>query len=92
MYNYYEDEGEKLQIVEMALAHKLSSMIIIMPNHVETLERLEKLLTLEQLKTWLGKLKERAVAISLPKISLEVSHDLHVSMQPTGAFSAGLGR
>ena len=28
----------------MPLAHKLSSMIFIMPNHVEPLERVEKLL------------------------------------------------
>nr|XP_028581709.1 serpin H1 [Podarcis muralis]XP_028581710.1 serpin H1 [Podarcis muralis]XP_028581711.1 serpin H1 [Podarcis muralis] len=79
LYNYFNDEAENLQMVEMPLAHKLSSMIFIMPNHVEPLERLEKLLTREQLKVWQGKMKQRAVAISLPKVSLEVSHDLHVS-------------
>uniref|UniRef100_A0A8C6XBZ7 Serpin H1 n=1 Tax=Naja naja TaxID=35670 RepID=A0A8C6XBZ7_NAJNA len=78
LYKYYADEAEKLQIVEMPLAHKLSSLIIIMPNHVETLERVEKLLTREQLQSWLGKLKQRSVAISLPKVSLEVSHDIQV--------------
>lgn len=79
LYNYFDDETEKLQIVEMPLAHKLSSMIFIMPNHVEPLERVEKLLTREQLKTWISKLKKRSVAISLPKVSLEVSHDLQVN-------------
>lgn len=79
LYNYYDDENEKLQIVEMPLAHKLSSLIILMPHHVEPLERLEKLLTQEQLKTWLGKLQKRAVAISLPKGAVEVTHDLQVS-------------
>lgn len=62
----------------MPLAHKLSSMIFIMPNHVEPLERVEKLLNKEQLKTWAGKMKKRSVAISLPKVVLEVSHDLQV--------------
>lgn len=62
----------------MPLAHKLSSMIFIMPNHVEPLERVEKLLNKEQLKTWTGKMKKRSVAISLPKVVLEVSHDLQV--------------
>lgn len=62
----------------MPLAHKLSSMIFIMPNHVEPLERVEKLLNREQLKTWAGKMKKRSVAISLPKVVLEVSHDLQV--------------
>ncbi|KAH0625266.1 hypothetical protein JD844_033678 [Phrynosoma platyrhinos] len=88
LYNYYEDEAEKLQMVEMQLAHKLSSMIFIMPNHVETLERLEKLLTREQLKTWLGKMKQRAVAISLPKVSLEVSHDLQKHLADLGLTEA----
>lgn len=83
LYNYYDDEQEKLQIVEMPLAHKLSSLIILMPHHVEPLERLEKLLTKEQLKVWLGKMQKKAVAISLPKGVVEVTHDLQVRGGPT---------
>lgn len=84
LYNYYDDEKEKLQIVEMPLAHKLSSLIIIMPHHVEPLERLEKMLTKEQLKTWMGKMQKKAVAISLPKGVVEVTHDLQVRGGPSG--------
>lgn len=62
----------------MPLAHKLSSLIILMPHHVEPLERLEKLLTKEQLKAWMGKMQKKAVAISLPKGVVEVTHDLQV--------------
>lgn len=92
LYNYYDDEKEKLQIVEMPLAHKLSSLIIIMPHHVEPLERLEKLLTKEQLKTWLGKMQKKAVAISLPKGVVEVTHDLQVRGGPTrGLQGVGVG-
>lgn len=83
LYNYYDDEKEKLQIVEMPLAHKLSSLIILMPHHVEPLERLEKMLTREQLKTWMGKMQKKAVAISLPKGVVEVTHDLQVRGGPT---------
>uniref|UniRef100_A0A8C5WUF1 Serpin H1 n=1 Tax=Laticauda laticaudata TaxID=8630 RepID=A0A8C5WUF1_LATLA len=88
LYKYYADEAEKLQIVEMPLAHKLSSLIIIMPNHVESLERVEKLLTREQLQSWLGKLKQRSVAISLPKVSLEVSHDIQKHLADLGLTEA----
>uniref|UniRef100_A0A674HHC4 Serpin H1 n=2 Tax=Passeriformes TaxID=9126 RepID=A0A674HHC4_TAEGU len=88
LYNYYDDEAEKLQVVEMPLAHKLSSMIFIMPNHVEPLERVEKLLNKEQLKTWTGKMKKRSVAISLPKVVLEVSHDLQKHLGGLGLTEA----
>lgn len=83
LYNYYDDEKEKLQMVEMPLAHKLSSLIILMPHHVEPLERLEKMLTKEQLKIWMGKMQKKAVAISLPKGVVEVTHDLQVRGGPT---------
>ncbi|XP_078514663.1 serpin H1-like [Lissotriton helveticus] len=88
LYNYYEDSANSLQIVEMPLAHKLSSMIFIMPHHVEPLERVEKLLTREQLKTWQGQFQKRAVAISLPKVSVEVSHDLQKHLADLGLTEA----
>lgn len=88
LYNYYEDKTNTLQILEMSLAHKLSSMIIIMPYHVEPLERVEKLLTREQLKTWLGKMEKKAVAVSLPKVSMEVSHDLQKHLGELGLTEA----
>uniref|UniRef100_A0A8D1AVB0 Serpin H1 n=1 Tax=Sus scrofa TaxID=9823 RepID=A0A8D1AVB0_PIG len=88
LYNYYDDEKEKLQIVEMPLAHKLSSLIIIMPHHVEPLERLEKLLTKEQLKIWMGKMQKKAVAISLPKGVVEVTHDLQKHLAGLGLTEA----
>uniref|UniRef100_A0A8C5PA92 Serpin H1 n=1 Tax=Leptobrachium leishanense TaxID=445787 RepID=A0A8C5PA92_9ANUR len=87
-YNYYEDETNTLQILEMPLAHKLSSMIFIMPHQVEPLDRVEKLLTREQVKTWIGKLTKRAVAVSLPKVSLEVSHDLQKHLGDLGLTEA----
>ncbi|XP_053564684.1 serpin H1 [Bombina bombina] len=88
LYNYYEDETNNLQILEMPLAHKLSSMIFIMPYHVEPLERVEKLLTREQVKTWLSKLQKKATAVSLPKVSLEVSHNLQKHLGDLGLTEA----
>lgn len=62
----------------MPLAHKKSTVMFFMPHHVETLERLEKMLTKKQLGTWMGKMQQTAVAVSLPKVSMEVSHNLQV--------------
>ncbi|XP_026082345.1 serpin H1-like [Carassius auratus] len=88
IYGFYEDTQNRLFVVSMPLAHKKSSMIFIMPYHVEPLDRLEKLLTRQQLDTWVSKLEERAVAISLPKVSMEVSHDLQKHLAELGLTEA----
>ncbi|KAJ0062214.1 hypothetical protein NL108_017968, partial [Boleophthalmus pectinirostris] len=76
LYGFFDDSTNKLSILSMPLSHKKSSMLFIMPHHVEPLDRLEKMLTKKQLDSWLNKLKETAVAVSLPKVSMEVSHNL----------------
>lgn len=63
----------------MPLSHKKSTVVFIMPYHVEPLDRLEKMLTKKQVDRWIGLLKETAIAVSLPKVSMEVSHDLQVN-------------
>lgn len=67
----------------MPLAHKKSSVVFIMPYNVETLARLEAMLSKKQLDTWMGKLQMTAVAVSLPKVSMEVSHQLQVRQAET---------
>lgn len=88
LFDFYEDEANKLIILSMPLAHKKSSVVFIMPPHVETLERLEKLLTKQQLDTWMGKMKPTAVAVSLPKVSMEVSHNLQKHLKELGLTEA----
>ncbi|KAJ8394688.1 hypothetical protein AAFF_G00042880 [Aldrovandia affinis] len=88
IYGFHEDNKNSLYVLSMPLAHKMSSMIFLMPYHVESLERLEKLLTQKQLDTWLGSLEEKAVAISLPKVSMEVSHNLQKHLGELGLTEA----
>lgn len=78
LFDFYDDRSNTLYILSMPLAHKKSNIVFIMPYHVEPLERLEKMLTKKQLDTWMGKLQKTAVALSLPKVSMEVSHNLQV--------------
>nr|XP_023656871.1 serpin H1-like [Paramormyrops kingsleyae]XP_023656872.1 serpin H1-like [Paramormyrops kingsleyae] len=88
LYKFHEDTENKLFVLEMPLAHKMSSMVFIMPYHLEPLERLEKLLTRKQVDAWLSKLEEKAVAVSLPKVSLEVSHNLQKHLGQLGLTEA----
>ncbi|XP_061104486.1 serpin H1-like isoform X2 [Conger conger] len=87
-YKYYEDAANELQIVEMPLGQKQSSLLIIMPFHVEPLERLENMLTTENLHRWSEQLREVAVAVSLPKIDLDVKHELQKHLQQLGLVEA----
>lgn len=87
-YGYFDDTDNRLTVLSMALSQKKSSMLFIMPHHVEPLDRLEKMLTKEQLDTWLGKLKETPVAVSLPKVSMEVSHNLQKHLEELGLTEA----
>lgn len=88
LYDFLDDTTNKLYILSMPLAHKKSTVVLLMPYSVEPLERLEKLLTKKQLDTWMGKLQNRAVAVSLPKVSMEVSHDLQKNLQELGLTEA----
>lgn len=88
LYDFHDDTTNKLYILSMPLAHKKSTVVFLMPYSVEPLERLEKLLTKKQLDTWMGKLQKKAVAVSLPKVSMEVSHDLQRNLQELGLTEA----
>lgn len=54
-------------------------MVLLMPFHVESLARLDKLLTLELLSKWLEKTNITSVAISLPKANITSTLSLQVS-------------
>uniref|UniRef100_A0A3Q3JE16 Serpin H1 n=1 Tax=Monopterus albus TaxID=43700 RepID=A0A3Q3JE16_MONAL len=88
LYDFYEDTANNVYVLNMPLGQKQASMFLIMPFHLEPLDRLEKLLTRKQVDTWLSKLENRAVAISLPKISVEVSHNLQKHLAELGLTEA----
>ncbi|XP_072515194.1 serpin H1a [Salminus brasiliensis] len=88
IYGFFEDTTNSLFVLEMPLAHKMSSVVFIMTYHVEPLERVEKLLTRKQVETWLSKLEQKAVAVSLPKVSMEVSHNLQKHLGQLGLTEA----
>ncbi|KAL0973347.1 hypothetical protein UPYG_G00202280 [Umbra pygmaea] len=88
LYKFHEDTENRLFVLDMPLGQKQSSLLYIMPYHLEPLERIEKLLTRKQLDTWLGKMEERAIAISLPKVSMEVSHNLQKTLAELGLTDA----
>ncbi|XP_032432435.1 serpin H1a [Xiphophorus hellerii] len=88
LFDFYDDTTNKLYLLSMPLAHKKSTVVFVMPHHMEPLDRVEKMLSKKQLDTWMGKMKQTAVAVSLPKVSMEVSHNLQKHLQDLGLTEA----
>ncbi|XP_061558331.1 serpin H1a [Phycodurus eques] len=88
IYAFYDDASNKLSILSMPLAHKKSSVVFIMPYQVDSLDRVEQMLNKKQLDTWMSKLQQTAVAVSLPKVSMEVSHNLQKHLEKLGLTEA----
>ncbi|XP_037125625.1 serpin H1-like [Syngnathus acus] len=87
-YDFYDDATNNVLILNMPLAHKKSSGVFIMPHQVESLERVEKMLNKKQLDSWLSKLQQTPVALSMPKVSMEVSHNLQKHLDKLGLTEA----
>ncbi|KAF5905371.1 serpin H1-like, partial [Clarias magur] len=70
LYRHYEDVENMVQVLELGLWGGKASMVVLLPFHVESLARLERVLTLEQLEKWLGKLSSMNMALSLPRVNV----------------------
>lgn len=68
-----------VQVLEAPLCGGKASVVLLMPFHVESLARLEKLLTLELLSKWLEKTNMTSMSISLPVANISSTLSLQVS-------------
>lgn len=80
LFRFYEDIENMVQVLEVALSGGKASMVLLMPFHVESLSRLEKLLTVERLSKWLDKTNVTSVSLSLPKANITSTLSLQVSI------------
>lgn len=72
-----------VQVVEAPLWGHKASMVLLMPFHVEGLQRLDKLLSVELLSKWLDKTNQTSLSISLPKANITSTLSLQVSTSDT---------
>jgi serpin B len=87
-FNYLD--GKSFQALQLPYKGKNLSMVVLLPQKVDGLAELEKSLTAEQLTTWLGKLHEREVIVSLPRFQLTSEFSLKETLSKLGmplAFS-----
>lgn len=70
-----------VQVVEAPLWGDKASVVLLMPFHVEGLQRLDKLLSVEQLAKWLDKTNRTSLSISLPTANVTSILSLQVSIE-----------
>ncbi|KAL6490805.1 hypothetical protein MHYP_G00011500 [Metynnis hypsauchen] len=88
VYSHYEDMENMVQVLELGLWGGKASMVLLLPFHVESLARLERVLTLEQLEKWLGKLSSVSMALSLPRVNVSSTLSLQKQLAALGVVDA----
>ncbi|XP_054457422.1 serine (or cysteine) peptidase inhibitor, clade H, member 2 [Anoplopoma fimbria] len=88
LYRHHEDVENMVQVLETPLCEGKASVVFLMPFHVETLARLEKLLTLELLSKWLEKTNITSLSISLPKVNITSTLSLKEQLSALGLTDA----
>lgn len=79
LYRHHEDIENMVQVLEVPLYGGKASVVLLLPFHVESLARLEKLLTPELLSKWLEKTNITSMSISLPRANITSTLSLQVS-------------
>ncbi|XP_039677974.1 serine (or cysteine) peptidase inhibitor, clade H, member 2 isoform X2 [Perca fluviatilis] len=88
LYRHHEDIENMVQVLEAPLCGGKASVVLLMPFHVESLARLEKLLTLELLSKWLEKTNITSVSISLPVTNITSTLSLQKQLSALGLTDA----
>jgi serpin B len=81
-------ETPSAQILEMPYAGTGIAFDVLLPKRAENFADLEKSLTEENLKAWLGKLSRRNVQVSLPKFRAESGFSLENELSAMGMPAA----
>lgn len=88
LYRHHEDVQNMVQVLELPLCGGKASVVLLLPFHVESLARLEKLLTLELLSKWLEKTNITSMSISLPKANITSTLSLQKQLSALGLTDA----
>lgn len=88
LYRHHEDMENMVQVLEAPLCGGKASVVLLMPFHVQSLARLDKLLTLELLSKWLKETNKTSVSISLPIANITSTHSLQKQLSALGLTDA----
>jgi serpin B len=86
--NFGYAETAKLQVLKLPYAQNDMSMYIILPKDPADLVGLEVLLNSNQLKNWFDSVKDREVAVTLPRFKIEKKYELNDVLSGMGMRDA----
>jgi len=88
-FKYWADKD--LQVIELPYKGEHLSMIVLLPREVDSLSELEKKLTLENLNSWLQKLRKQEMMVYLPKFKMTSGFELAEILAAMGMPAAFFG-
>uniref|UniRef100_A0A671NJQ8 Serine (or cysteine) peptidase inhibitor, clade H, member 2 n=1 Tax=Sinocyclocheilus anshuiensis TaxID=1608454 RepID=A0A671NJQ8_9TELE len=88
VYRHYEDMENMVQVLELGLWDGKASMVLLLPFHVESLARLDRLLTPDRVEKWLEKLNSTSMALSLPRTKISSMVNLQKQLAALGLVDA----
>ncbi|XP_039107819.1 serpin B3 isoform X1 [Hyaena hyaena] len=94
VFNYTSLEEVQAQVLEMPYKGKDLSMILLLPNEVDGLQKLEDQLTAEKLTEWTSSqnMSESLVDLYLPRFKVEEGYDLRGALMSLGMVDAFSGQ
>ncbi len=83
----YAETGD-LQILQMPYQGKAQSLVVLLPQQSDGLAKLEKALTVDSLRQWIGQTSRRKVRVYLPRFKLESAFKLNDPLKALGMGAA----
>ena len=75
-HNYFADEKHDCKIIELPYSGNDISMLVALPNEINGVSRLEKMINTEIMSLWLMSVQNTTVKVSIPKFILSQHFEL----------------
>ena len=83
-HNYFSDEEHDCQIIELPYSGNDISMFIVLPNELDGVYQLERMITSETLSLWVMSLQNTTVKVSIPKFKVSQHFELKEALNKLG--------
>jgi len=85
-HSYFADEENGCKIIELPYSGNDISMFIVLPNEINGVSRLERMITTEIMSTWIRSAQNTTVKVSIPKFVLSQHFELKDVLSELGVY------